>query len=460
MQKAIDLHGSGRLPEAIQQYEMVIAAEPENAVAHSNMAAAHLALGRIDAAITGFKNAITIKPDDFEAFSNLGVALKKMEKPEQAVICYQQAIAINPGYAEAHHNLGCAFKSLDRLDEAVASFRQALAARPGYAESCYNIANILQEQGQTKAAIRTLQHAIEMNPDNSTLLENLINQLNYYIPDVEENEKHAAAQLELHRVPMPLNGAENVIEDHMVKELFLTLHGILSRHDMAEAKYHKTQIFRGVATDTWPGATHGDCTRHEMAFKKFRVIPEYCFDCYKITVEPETVVDLIKLTLLFTTMDLPDNNTRKCIVEMREVIAGTYKGFIYARSHAEAKKVFELVEKEIHKKISSTARIFIKRGCSEYPLVYPEYAEIGEDGATKMDYRETWRPYEEYVDARMAKEINYPRLQSHDHPGFTLRDALVMRNWLSYAAQNGDASYRIVHDAPLPPLPMPARSND
>jgi hypothetical protein len=30
---------------------------------------------------------------------------------------------------------------------------------------------------------------------------------------------------------------------------------------------------------------------------------------------------------------------------------------------------------------------------------------------------------------------------SHNHPGFTLLDVLVMRHWLAYAAKIGDQSY-------------------
>ena len=62
------------------------------------------------------------------------------------------------------------------------------------------------------------------------------------------------------------------------------------------------------------------------------IIPKYCFDCFKIQIEPKSVVDLIKLFFIFDTFKFPKNNWRKCMVELREGVPGTYKGFIYCSS--------------------------------------------------------------------------------------------------------------------------------
>ena len=58
------------------------------------------------------------------------------------------------------------------------------------------------------------------------------------------------------------------------------------------------------------------------AMEKFKIIPKYCFSCYKIQINLKTVVDLIKLFLIFDKIKLEKNNTRKCIVEIRNKIKG------------------------------------------------------------------------------------------------------------------------------------------
>ena len=64
-------------------------------------------------------------------------------------------------------------------------------------------------------------------------------------------------------------------------------------------------------------------------FKQHKIIPEFCFGCYKVQVEVESIIELIKLFLVFNKLDLENNNTRKCMVELRNNVSGFYKGLIY-----------------------------------------------------------------------------------------------------------------------------------
>ncbi len=88
----------------------------------------------------------------------------------------------------------------------------------------------------------------------------------------------------------------------------------------------------------------------------------------------------------FEKLELANDNTRKCMVELRTQVAGAYKGFIYCRGIKEAKQIVNMIEKPIAEAISKKIPITIKRGCSEYALAYPEYAQI-EEGKKTMVYR-------------------------------------------------------------------------
>ena len=41
-----------------------------------------------------------------------------------------------------------------------------------------------------------------------------------------------------------------------------------------------------------------NCERHKEIFYRMNIIPEFCFGCYKVQVEPGTVFELIKLFLV------------------------------------------------------------------------------------------------------------------------------------------------------------------
>ena len=57
------------------------------------------------------------------------------------------------------------------------------------------------------------------------------------------------------------------------------------------------------------------------------------------------VIDLIKLSFLFKNLKLENNNTRKCMVEIRNEISGNYKGYIYCEG-IRVQKNYEIIKKK------------------------------------------------------------------------------------------------------------------
>ena len=138
-----------------------------------------------------------------------------------------------------------------------------------------------------------------------------------------------------------------MISDEDVKQLylnsqkFLTEHGGLNTHIPSQS-----QFFRGVSEHNWKDQPSGGCKRHMSVFINFNIIPKYCFSCYKVLVEPRTVVELFKLMVLFEKLKLPNDNTRKCMVEDREEVSGTYKGFVYCTGIEEGKEILIILKYE------------------------------------------------------------------------------------------------------------------
>ena len=211
------------------------------------------------------------------------------------------------------------------------------------------------------------------------------------------------------------------------------------------------QISRGIPMSEWECAQPAVCTRHTAVFNTFGVIPKFCFDCFKIQIQARTVIELLKVLILYDRLKLPRDITRKCMVETRSYSAGPYKGYIYCRGYEEGSQVLQIVRDAVSSEISPDVVVAMRHCETEYALVYPEFAEV--EPEKQMKYRPEWQFYEDFVDANFV----FDKLECPDSRNQTdtpSREIFAMQYWLRYAATIGDMSYLILTGGkPLEPLP-------
>ena len=206
---------------------------------------------------------------------------------------------------------------------------------------------------------------------------------------------------------------------------------ILKSHDQ-RINYPETQAYRRDLTRL-------NCSRHERIFNVRNVIPKFCFGCFKVQVEPRTVVELIKLFLLFDWIVLKANNTRKCMVELRDGVSGFYKGLIYCSSLEEAESIHSSISTYVSELIDPNVPRSIKRGCSEFAQAYPEYGlRDKKDANSLMDYPNEWEEIENAYDADHYSDR--PLQGAPTLKGFSLSDFLIIKNWIGYARGIDDPS--------------------
>jgi hypothetical protein len=152
---------------------------------------------------------------------------------------------------------------------------------------------------------------------------------------------------------------------------------------------------------------------------------------------------MIKLFLLFDWIDLSANNTRKCMVELRDKIPGFYKGLIYCSSLNEAEVIFSIISTHVSELIDPEVPCSIKRGCSEFAQAYPDYGHIEKNGAVAlMDYRDEWEAIENDFDA--YHKSDRPLNGASTIKGLSLSDFLTIKNWIGYARGIGDPSVTVL----------------
>ena len=431
----VNLYHSGQMIKTEKACRELLQTYPQSLIVINISGAALQKQGKLQEAVQAYSKAIQLKPDFAEAYSNRGNALKDLGQLKEAIESIDKAIQLMPDFAEAYYNRGNVLKDLGQLKEAVASYDKAIQLKPDLAEVYSTRGHALQHLGQLEEAVKDMQIAVEKDPDNSLISDFLINLLNYYMPNVETRGPYAKIQELLQQVSTEDLGGHRIITDEAVQQIYRQYNSILTLHKF-DINTNITQLYRGTIID------RGGCSRHKTVFDRFKVIPEYCFDCYKVTIGPRTVMELFKIFLLFDRLKLPNDNPRKCIVEVRPGISGTYKGFIYCQSLNEANEILSIVQTIVDEIVSKEIPIVVKRGCSEFQIAYPAYGHITGNGTQLMIYNEEWRKYEVYVDKNLILHTDHnPNNFTSNHPGLTLHDVLVMRNWLVYAATIGDLNY-------------------
>jgi len=162
--EALSLHRGGNIAAAIDLYQKVIVAEPENAIAWNMFGIAMIQTGKFAEALQYVQRAIAIRPDVADFHDTLGHAFQGLEKLPEAVGAWRKAVLLNPDHLKAHLSLGNALWELGEFAEAIGVNNRALELDPKSVVALNNLGNALQAQRKFEAAIAAYRRAIALEP--------------------------------------------------------------------------------------------------------------------------------------------------------------------------------------------------------------------------------------------------------------------------------------------------------
>jgi len=445
MQQMLNLglkhHMAGRLSQAEDCYQQVLRANPRQPVAlHYLGVIAHQG-GKNGLAAKLIRQALAISPKDAEAHGNLSRVLQQLGKLEEAERSLRKSLELKPDNADAYFNLGNIQKDAGNLEEAYVSYQKALSYNPNDPDALNSLGITLSTMGRFGEAYSLLLSALEKNPQNFALSTTLIELLNDFTPPPEESCLFTEMQSGLKKINIDL-GSTTSIDDDFLRSIYHSADAILGNQELPLST-DLSQVWRGLTNKS-------DCLRYMRIFDIHNAIPEYCFGCYKVQVDVATMMDLFRLFIAFNNIQLPGDCTRKCLIEVRPNASGFYKGIVYCNNAETVDEILSIVQVMVQASISPNASVSLKRGCSEFAVPYPDYPKVSRDRKGMMDYPVEWRRFESEVDAHPPRSAS----PTHNHDGLTLRDALVLRTWISYAATIGDKSYLGLTEKPVPHLPL------
>jgi len=390
-------------------------------------------LGRYQEAIAYCEKGISIFPSNANTYYLMASSLFKLNLKQEAIENYYKTIFYNKTHFLAYHSLGNIFLSGGEAKKAVHNYIKAIKYKPDFAEAYSNLGNALASLGKYKRSASCYVHALELKPDYKEARNNLVHFLSFYTPKTRSLNLNIVASQLLQSINFNTD-SEKKISDNDVVTFYKSCDKIIHAQKI-NTEWNTVQIYRRNTAD--------NCLRHHEAFNTFNIIPEHCFGCYKVQVRPRNVLELFKLFFIFDKLKLKNDLSRKCIVEIRPYVEGSYKGVIYCNGLEEANRTLDVLIPILNKKINKAIPSFIKRGCEEFVFSYPEYKEINKNSPQFMKYNKQWRNKEKIVDENIRKK-NYsePRIYKKTLSGITLKDVLIMHNWLVYAKKIGDHSYK------------------
>jgi len=382
-------------------------------------------------------NKVIEKDKNIPFLLNLnGLINLSLEKWHNAIFAFKKALDADDKFVEAYNNIGVAYSHIGDDKKAVENYTLAIRLKKDYANGYNNLASHYDDLGQYSEAVINYNYALKFNPENLNAQNNLIHLLNYFNPKNSDDNSIVKANFLIKKIKTDISILEHISDLSLFE--YLTKCNQILKKNIKNLSFFDSQIHRRNGYDL-------NCNRHHKAFNKFNIIPKYCFSCFKIQIELTTVSNLIRLFFIFDQLRLPKDNIRKCFIELRPGIPGTYKGLIYCSSIEEAESVFEIVKPYMQKLMLDNFDIKIKRGCTEFDLAFPGYKKV--DDLNKIVYDEEWTKKEELIDHEITNGSQKgKKVFNRSLSGTCLGDILIINNWLNYAKLLNDKSYKKITD--------------
>ena len=305
-------------------------------------------------------------------------------------------------------NLGGIYKSLGKISDAISSSLKSIQLKPvDNLDACNNLVSILQQPKEK----------------DSTAPANLIEAIDNKVRSMGE----------------PTTGEGKIgvgdIDSFIKKALNIAtpLEGILTT--TLTQIYHRTK------------KTEPNCKSLAEFFESQNSIAQRCHNCYKVQIEVYSLDELIILNFLMKTLHLENDNTRKCMIELRKHAKGLYKGLIYCTEIDEAESVANETKLYISERSKINPIFTVKRGCTEFTNAHKEYGEIGYLGNLHKgtQQRKEWELNEKrFLEGK--SDIIRADITGWE---FNLGELLILKNWILYALAMEDegaiAKYGNIH---------------
>lgn len=158
---------SGKLSEAVGEYDKALDLDPKYQPALLGLARLYDRLGRYDEALVFYGKAAQNANDDAAVQNDYGLCLSRSGNNKDAVAALRRAVSLDSKKVLYRNNLATVLVELGRTDEAF----QTLVAVHGEAVARYNVGFLLNKQGRKTEALAQFEQSAKLDPNLQEALQ-------------------------------------------------------------------------------------------------------------------------------------------------------------------------------------------------------------------------------------------------------------------------------------------------
>jgi len=158
---------TGKVDDAIVQYNESLRLRSDFAETHNNLGVALAQKGQLSAALPEFSEAIRQKPSFAAARDNLAATIARLRSLDGELARYADDVRNRPNDLVARNEFGAALAAQGRIDEAIEQFTAALRIDSTQADVEYNLGMMLERKGRTKDALAAFEATLRHNPKHA-----------------------------------------------------------------------------------------------------------------------------------------------------------------------------------------------------------------------------------------------------------------------------------------------------
>ena len=178
--QGVAAHQAGRVAEALDFYDEVLALQAEHAGALGLKGVALFQSGDRQEAMGLLRRAVKLAPENATHWINLGQALIGAGDLGEAIECYKTALRIDRNAPEALRNLADCLRMTGHPGEAVIVSRRAVKVAPDMVGGWNNLASSLIEVGDIVDGLQSFRKALQLETGNEGVRSNMLYALNYF----------------------------------------------------------------------------------------------------------------------------------------------------------------------------------------------------------------------------------------------------------------------------------------
>lgn len=168
LEEAMRHHQAGRLEQARNLYEQVLASDKTHPMALHLLGMIDLQTGDPESAKTRFLESVRLEPDNPTFYCNLGLLYRETGEMELALLMFQKAVGLEPTYLDACEQLVQVAASLNRMDDAREGYKRLIALEPQNPRWHDELAVLFESTGDRNNALLHRIDAVSLTPEDAS----------------------------------------------------------------------------------------------------------------------------------------------------------------------------------------------------------------------------------------------------------------------------------------------------